>query len=86
MARLKFDRLLALSLSSGETFTVPKGEFWKGACYGLIGTNFGLRISLPNGSVEVKGSKFEFIEDTVLKGNGTGKVALQGIAFKVVNE
>lgn len=79
MAKLKFDRLIDVSLGGNETTAVPKNELWKGIAYGQsssLDLMINGMIDVPQGSsiIAVGGSYFKARTD----------IRIQGIAFKVV--
>lgn len=77
--RLKFDRLINITLRENQTITVPKNELWKFTGYKdtrdyfvINGTN--VSTEYLNGCV---------VEGATFKGHNYSQ-QIQGIAFKVV--
>lgn len=79
MNKLKFNRLLDVSLGENETTAVPKNELWKGIAYGQS-SYLDLMI---NGIVDVpQGSSITAVGGSYFKASKS--IRIQGIAFKVV--
>ena len=70
MAKLKYDRVINISLTGKNVATIPKDEVWKVS----IGPGYGSRSNLYGG-----GYNFEVA-------SGTSQLFVSGIAFKHIDE
>lgn len=80
MSKLKFDRLINLSMSKGEAITIPKDEIWKGRFYGV---NDYAVLYVNGQKVLESDQELNCIEGATLR-LSESNVTIQGIAFKVV--
>lgn len=79
MAKLKFDRLINISLESIESVTVPKDELWRVSAF----TNSnGAEMNGKSGYVD----KDIFLMSSGCKLKPSMNMVIQGMAFKAVEE
>lgn len=79
--KLKFDKLMNLSLKGGEEFTVPEGELWKISTYQNGASSIRInKCYVPTENIQtglvVSGAKIDVL--------GNRDTSIQSVVFKVV--
>lgn len=82
MSKLKFDRLISLSIQSRESTKVPNGELWRVSLY--VPDVRSIYIN-DSGKLGETSNELAFSEGTIIKNmNSNFSMEIGGIAFKVV--
>ncbi|MGF0096016.1 hypothetical protein ACQRC6_06205 [Peptoniphilus sp. SGI.035] len=86
MAKLKFDRVINITLTNEESAYVPRDEVWKGTLVIEKGSEINGLIILPDNTSNL------CLQGSITLGGGcsirrfsSGKISFTGVAFKVIS-